>query len=108
MQKLQFAGEGHVLPLLFALNISAQVPAAPNGTDPIVVIGQRIDDASADLQSCLARACKPDEDIAATLRLAETQLLAGKYRDARKTLLSSLGRNEEFAMAYPVPVSELY
>jgi hypothetical protein len=60
------------------------------------------------LNACLARNCPPNEDIAATLALAETQLLGGKYRDARKTLLAALGRNEEFAKAYPVPVSELY
>lgn len=97
-----------MLPLLFALQIAANQAPAQGNVDPIVVVGQRTDEAAADLQSCLARSCKPDEDIAATLRLAETQLLAGKYRDARKTLLSSLGRNENWAKAYPVPVSELY
>ena len=41
-----------------------------------------------------------DEDIDATLRLAETQLLAGKYRDARTTLLASLDRNKDWAKGY--------
>jgi hypothetical protein len=108
MSSRQFAEEVGVLQLLFALQIAAQDRPVQGSTDPIVVVGQRIDDASADLRACLARACKPDDDIAATLRLAETQLLAGKNRDERKTLLSSLGRNEGFAKAYPIPVSELY
>ena len=95
---------------LHVLALSASL--APAKIDPpaetIVVTGQRIDDAEQQLKACLARNCKPDEDIDATLRLAETQLLAGKYRDARKTLLASLGRNREEARAYPIPVSDLY
>jgi hypothetical protein len=73
-----------------------------------VVIGQRITDAEEQLKKCLARRCRPDEDIDATLRLAETQLLAGKYRNARTTLLKSLSRNRDEAKAYPIPVSDLY
>ncbi|HEY0627844.1 MAG TPA: hypothetical protein VGD23_00790, partial [Sphingomicrobium sp.] len=70
--------------------------------------GQRIANAETALKSCLARRCPPNEDIDATLVLAETQILAGKYRDARKTLLKSLGRNKHVARQYPVPLSELY
>src|SRR5262245_44017806 len=94
-----------VLPLLFALQVAATDAPVQAKVDPIVVVGQPIDDAANNLSACLARSCKPDEDIKATLRLAETQLLAGKYRDARKTLLASLGRNEDWKKAYPVPVS---
>lgn len=97
-----------MLPLLILLQAAAQNAPVQGKVDPIVVVGQRISDASTDLNACLARHCNPDEDIRATLRLAETQLLAGKYHDARTTLLASLGRNKQWAKAYPVPVSELY
>ena len=97
-----------MLTLLFALEVATQNMPTHDKVDPIVVVGRPIDDATAALNACLARRCPPNEDIAATLALAETQLLGGKYRDARKTLLAALGRNDEFAKAYPVPVSELY
>jgi hypothetical protein len=96
-----------VLPLLVAFysaSAAAQTPPPPD----VVVIGKRITDAQDGLAACLARHCRPDEDIDATLRLAETQLLAGKYRDARTTLLKSLSRNKDEAGAYPIPVSDLY
>lgn len=97
-----------MLPLLLALQVASAQPVPQPTAQTIVVVGQRIDDAAKDLAACLARGCKPDEDIEATLRLAETQLLAGKYRDARSTLLASLRRNRQWSEAYPVPVSELY
>ena len=97
-----------MLTLLVAIQVAAQNAPVQDKVDPIVVVGKPIDDATAALNACLARRCPPNEDIAATLALAETQLLGGKYRDARTTLLAALGRNEEFAKAYPVPVSELY
>lgn len=97
-----------MLPLLVALSASAIANQPQPQTKTIVVVGERIDDAAANLRACLARQCKPDEDIDATLALAETQLLAGKYRDARTTLLASLKRNKEFGRAYPIPVSDLY
>lgn len=97
-----------MLPLLVALYASATITQVQPQPKTIVVVGERIDDASARLKACLARQCKPDEDIDATLALAETQLLAGKYREARTTLLASLRRNKEFGDVYPVPVSDLY
>ena len=87
--------------------VSAQTPA-PAAPPPIVVVGQRISDAKANLNACLARNCKPDEDIDATLALAETELLAGKYADARNTLAASLKRNRRHADAFPIPVADLY
>lgn len=74
----------------------------------IVVIGHQIQNAKDALAACLARHCAPNEDIDASLGLAEAQLLAGKYRDARSTLLKSLSRNHAEAKAYPIPVSDLY
>jgi hypothetical protein len=97
-----------MLPLLVALYAGATITQVQPQSRTIVVVGERIDDASAGLKACLARNCKPDEDIDATLALAETQLLAGKYREARTTLLASLRRNKVFADVYPIPVSDLY
>lgn len=97
-----------MLLFLTALASSQAINQAPAKVDPIVVTGRRIDDASASLKACLARRCSPNEDIDATLRLAETQLMAGKYREARTTLLAALRRNKDEAKAYPIPVSDLY
>lgn len=96
-----------MLVLAFALLASAAtVPA--DSKQEIVVVGRQIQNAKDNLQACLARHCPPPEDIDASLALAETQLIAGKYREARSTLLKSLGRNKEYANAYPIPVSDLY
>ena len=89
----------------FATSLATQ-PLPANR--PIVVIGQRIKAAEDDLKSCLARDCPADEDIDASLALAETQIVAGEYRDARETLLSALRRNKDEAKRYPIPVSDLY
>lgn len=97
-----------MLLLLFALHGVHADNQDQSKPDPIVVIGQRIDDAKSNLKACLARRCKPNEDIDATLRLAETQLMNGKYHEARQTLLASLKRNKDEARAYPIPVSDLY
>ena len=90
-----------------ALLSSATVSAVPP-QQSIVVIGRAIQEKQVSLAACLARKCRPNEDIDATLALAEAQLLAGKYRDARYTLLRALSRNKREAAAYPIPVSELY
>lgn len=92
--------------LLIALASLTAVQAQPSPT--IVVTGQRIDDFRASLEACLARNCPTDQDIDASLALAESQILAGKYKDARRTLLASLGRNSDEARHYPIPVSDLY
>lgn len=74
----------------------------------IVVTGQRLAERKGALAACLARQCPPDEDIDATLALAESQLVAGNYQGARKTLLASLARNGGEAARYPIPLSDLY
>ena len=82
---------------------------AARAADPsIVITGRNISDRKAALAACLSRKCPPDEDIDASLALAETLLVAGKYRDARFALLAALGRNRKEAAAYPIPVSDLY
>jgi hypothetical protein len=90
--------------LLLALAAAAAAPSS----QPITVIGQRLPDLQAQLAQCLARRCPTDEDIDATLAVAEAQIIDGDYRAARRTLLSSLGRNGHAAKAYPIPVSDLY
>ena len=89
---------------------AAVLAAAPqsDAAKPIIITAQSIDQARARLDACLARHCPPNEDIDATLGLAESQLIQGKYHDARKVLLASLGRNKREARAYPIPVSDLY
>ncbi len=83
-------------------------PAAPATTDqPIVITGVREADLQKDLKACLDRKCPPDQDIAATLKVAESQFVDGRYVDARSTLLKSVGRNKRYARDYPEPVSDL-
>lgn len=82
--------------------------AAAPISQPITVIGQRLPDLKARLTQCVARRCPTDEDIDASLAVAEAQIIDGDYRSARRTLLSSLGRNAGAAKAYPIPVSDLY
>ena len=94
--------------LALLLAALAPAPGAAVQNPEIVVIGQRIRQAGDALKDCLARNCPPDQDIDATLALAETQILGGEYRAARKTLLQSLARNKRQAKAYPIPVSDLY
>ena len=93
-----------ILSILFS---SASTAATPS-SQSIIVTGRVIQDKKAALTACLARNCPPNEDIDASLALAETQLLAGKYHDAREALLAALGRNKKEAMNYPIPVSDLY
>lgn len=96
-----------IAPLLAVL-LAASAPSAQTGNSDILVVGHKIADLRRSLQECLARRCPPNEDIDASLALAETQLLDGKYHDARKTLLGALSRNKREADAYPIPVSDLY
>jgi hypothetical protein len=81
-------------------------PAAEPGT--IVVTGRRVADYRAALAACLARNCPPNEDIDATMALAEALFMTGGYRDARTAIRASLGRNRDEARNYPEPVSDLY
>lgn len=100
----------YVLLTVVAVPAAAQTKdaAPPTSTGPdIVVTGISLGDAKASLRACLEQHCAPDKDIAATLALAETQFIAGDYRSARETMLSSIGRNRRFAKQYPVPVSDL-
>ena len=94
----------------------AQEGAAPSaarsggqtGGQEVTVTGRRIHDYRARLQACLARGCPPDEDVDASLALAEVEFESGAYAEARSTILQSLGRNRRHARAFPEPVADLY
>jgi hypothetical protein len=104
-------------PIVLACLVLTAVPAAAQSqygerytepTQEILVTGIRVQDYRDRLAACLARNCPPDEDIDATLALAEALLLEGDYGDARTTVRASLGRNRDEARTYPEPVSDLY
>jgi hypothetical protein len=90
-----------LLPILLALAVP------PPAAAPVIVVTGRADAKQA-LEECLARHCPPNEDIDATLAVAEQQFVAGDYHGARTTLLRSLKRNRGEARRYPVPVSDLH
>ena len=96
--------------LIVAASLLAPSPAVKQQSPDqrIVVVGNRPRDLEAALAACLARHCAPNEDIDASLALAERQLLSGDYRDARATLLAALRRNRNEAKRYPEPLSDLY
>ena len=73
----------------------------------IVVVGKSLKDTAADLASCLAKHCPPDQDVAASVAHAENQFVAGDYTGAQRTLHASLGRNRKHGKAYPLEVSNL-
>jgi len=91
-----------------SLLLAPPADAQSQAEQRIVVVGNRLADLKAALKACLARRCAPNEDIDASLALAERQLLSGDYRDARTTLLASLRRNKGEARRYPEPLSDLY
>ncbi|MEQ1724631.1 MAG: hypothetical protein ABL882_01735 [Sphingopyxis sp.] len=102
----------HALPLIaLATATSAlaqtEAPAPARANNDIVVTARSLAQTAADLAACLARHCPPDEDVAATLAHAENQFVEGDYRDARATMLASLGRNREHRGQYPIEVSDL-
>jgi hypothetical protein len=91
--------------LAFAASAPAQADQQP-GT--IVVTAERVGDLRRALAACLARHCPPNEDVDASLALAEAEFLNGEYDDATTAIAQSLGRNRRFAATYPEPVADLY
>jgi hypothetical protein len=87
-------------------------PAAAQRTDPanqsVTVTGERIQTYRDRLAACLARHCPVNEDVDATMALAEVLFLDGHYEDARSAVLHSLDRNRRQAAHYPEPVADLY
>lgn len=87
---------------------SAQ-PAPPQvEQNTIVVTAQRISDLRAALAACLARNCPPDEDVNATLALAEGEFLNGDYIQAEQSIRASISRNQRHAGRFPEPVADLW
>ena len=99
------------LAALAALPAFATAQTAPQKSSDddksIVVTGVRLSILQDRLAACLKRRCPPDQDIAATLAVAESQFVDGKYANARSTLLKSIGRNKRYAKDYPEAVSDL-
>jgi hypothetical protein len=78
------------------------------GQESVVVSGERIRDLRAALRACLQRACPPNEDVDASLALAEGELLNGDYEDAESTIAGSLRRNGRHVQRHPEAVADLY
>ena len=102
------------LVIAVAMLIAAAPGAAQSGengaepAEPIIVTGIRLQDYRDRVAACSARDCPPDEDIAATLTLAEALLLEGEYGGARGAVRASIGRNRDQGRGFPEPVSHLY
>src|SRR5688500_10836910 len=110
-----FSGEGimRVTAALALMLLAAPAAAQQNErytepTEAIVVTGIRVQDYRDRLAACLARRCPTNEDVDASLALAEALFLTGEYGDARRTVRASIGRNRRAAGEYPEPVSDLY
>lgn len=94
--------------LLIAFAAIQSQPAPPLDPPQIVVTGERIADLRARLAACIARACPPNEDVDASLALAEGEFLNGDYDYAEQTIAASISRNRRHRRAYPEPVADLY
>jgi ATP/maltotriose-dependent transcriptional regulator MalT len=95
---------------LAATALAAPAPAQrsePEGQS-VTVTGNRIQSYRDRLAACLARHCPVNEDVDATLALAEVLFIEGDYTDARRAVQGSLRRNRDAAAAFPEPVSDLY
>ncbi len=93
---------------LLSASALAQTPQPAPSDRTITVTGQPISDYRARLAACLARHCPPNEDIDASLALAEALFVQGEYHDSRRTLLSSISRNHRHRRGFAEPVSDLY
>jgi len=98
---------------LFALTLLASSAAfaqaqRENIEPTIVVTGPHMQEYRNRLAACLARNCPVNEDVDATLALAEALFLNGDYAAARTTVRASIGRNRDQAGSFPEPVSDLY
>lgn len=96
--------------IAYAILVTAAA-AAPQASlqqaPQIVVTGQSIANARADLDRCIAASCKPAQEVQATIALAEAQYLNGDYDAARLTARAGLKRNRRFASSIPIELSGL-
>ena len=91
-----------------AIDTSQAPMQATEPAPPIVVTGIPIQGYRDRLDACLARNCPTDEDVDATLALAEAMFLNGDYGDGRQVVRASISRNRRHAAAFPEPVSDLF
>lgn len=84
-----------------------QISAQPTEQD-VVVTGVRVDPFRSALDTCISNKCSVEEDIGATLKLAEALFINHRYQDARIVLRASLKRNRAHAKAYPELISGLH
>jgi len=85
---------------------AAQPPAEDGET--IVVTGERIVDFEQRVRACLARGCPVNEDVDASLALAEAHFLNGDYAQAERAVRASLDRNAGKAAQHPEAVADLW
>ena len=91
---------------LVAATVTAQTISEPGSN--IIVTGERVRDLRERLQACIVRHCPPNEDVDATLAVAEIEFLDGQYRAAAHTIEESLRRNRRFGAQYSEPIADLY
>lgn len=98
-----------VLAMVVAAASALMQPLAGQDSEQTVIVtGTRLRDLEAALSDCLARNCPPNEDIDATLALAEGRFLDGEYEAAAETIAHSLRRNRRHGARFPEPVADLY
>lgn len=90
------------------LAIPAVAQQSGSGNQNVTVTGQRIQGYRDRLAACLARHCPVNQDVDATMALAEMLFIDGKYEEARSAVLQALDRNRRQAAHYPEPVADLY
>jgi hypothetical protein len=93
----------------FALTATpALAQTARSDGQTVTVVGRNLQQYRDRLAACLDRHCPVNEDVDATLALAESLFLNGEYREARALVHASLRRNGGQASAFPEPVSDLH
>ncbi len=98
---------------IFATLLAVTAPAAAQDAPPpreaeIVVTGARLSDTKNAIDACLARACPPREDIAATLAHTENLFVAGQYENAQNVAAAGIRRNRIHARELPREVAGLF
>lgn len=98
------------IPLIALAAVAAQPPVEARQPDAqeIVVTGERLKDLRRALADCIARNCPPNEDVDATLAVAEAEFLNGDYEDSEAAIRASIRRNQRHAARYPEPVADLW
>lgn len=94
--------------LSLALDAATLVQHEQPDSQTVVVTGERLRDLRAALAACIARRCPPNEDVDASLAVAEAEFVNGDYDTAHGTIRGSLRRNGRFAETYPEPVADLF